>query len=823
MDEDGLSDDHAIVIGIRRYPTLGDAPLRAMDLEAPDRDAQSIASWLESPDGGRLRRKNIHMIRSADYPDPFDDDPKPVETDVVKAFETVFGKRDPSKGGRVGRRFYLYVSGHGFGHVRGRGALFTANATAVNRSHVFIASYFDWIYNAALFEQHVLWFDACSTRERLEMPQPVSLRSMIAPNAHQGRMMIAYAARFFLKAVETTVEGEPRGIFTHTLVRGLSGAAADPSTGAVTTASLRNYLINNMRRHMSLAQLADPDVSNEPDFGTVDDFELVPPSGSPTAGIGDEGDPAGPSLRLAIACTDPATEIFVVDAHDRLVARRLSGAEVSLPPADYTIRAKLGRAEWQGTVTLRADTTVRIPSIGFASAVPLDGTARAHETHAVALSGAAGAAEPGPGVGASLMVLARWWTASEPRQDLELPAPQAGLELHHHGGSHAFDLAEGADEGDRESDRWARRDVGVDPGLHRLALKTGSEPAALTVTALEGWQTRVALLYEPASTVGSIPRGQRLADVSIQMWPMDAPINDEAMRLAEAARMALADEQAIMSRELLEKTEAKFRNPMMGLYALHLMLLLERKEAQDQARRRPVPSPGLTPDRPVRFERALFDETLADTMAMFGEDHPDVRAIRLAAGHQAGRMPVGMPPMLWRSWASLVEASNANPRLVPVDLWERVADQTLHRPLMIWVRRSAAAVAGRGKSRKVAGMLVQASSASVLDRVAAPTSSQADRPGPAAAVDAAAPAMPVIDAVQPEGLGTGRVAAFPTDGPDAADPPDVRLGADGHRRTVGSPPPSRMPAVLLSDDERRRLTLEMGVPRSVVEWALKKL
>ena len=540
------------------------------------------------PTGGHLNPEHIHLIRSADYPDPFGaQGPAPVETDIVKAFEAIANEANPGHGGRVGRRFYLYVSGHGFGHIRGRGALFTANATLLNRSHLFVASYFDWIVNAGLFQQYVLWFDACSTRERLELPQPASLALRNAAHAHEGRMMIAYAARFFLKAVENTIEGEPRGVFTHTLLEGLRGGAKDPVTGAVTTATLRNYLINNMRRHMSLNQVADPDVSNEPDFGTVDDFELVPASDAEEAVLeAIVPAPAGRDVRLSVRSGVAATEIFVVDGHGRLVARGLKEVDASLPAADYTVRATLGRGEWQETITLDADLAVQVPLIGFATAIPLDGPyptreahdqARTHEEHVEAAHDAALATKQGPGVGASLMVMGRWWTdGSLPRS--RLSKPLAGVELHHHGGSDRLNLGREATEGYLDRDRWATRTVSVDPGVHTLRLTIDGKPAEMTVTALKGWQTRVFLLFEPTSGPGERPTGKRLSDVSQQMWREGAADDVEAMRLADAARIALADERSVMSPELLDMARAKFDNPMMGLYALHLMLLLKQKE-----------------------------------------------------------------------------------------------------------------------------------------------------------------------------------------------------------------------------------------------------
>lgn len=761
--------DHAIVVGIRRYPTLGGAdPAVAMHLQAPDMDAEAVATWIKGLSDGRP--KHVQTIRSADYPDPFGPEgARPIADDIVKAFK-IIAKWPRRPDGRVGQRFYFYASGHGFGHERHRGALFTANADDLDRDHVYIPSYFDWLVEAALFEEYVLWFDACSSRDRLVLPKFASLRPIKASRAPQGREMVVYAARFFMTAVENTINGRARGVFTHTLLEGLQGGAVDPATLAVTTASLRNYLINNMRRHMSPQQLADPDVSNEPDFGTVDDFVLVPPAAgipaAPAAAPAAQA-PAGPVFQLSVTCDNPATEIFVVDASNALAARGLKSVEASLPGGDYTVRARLGRSEWQETITLAADHRVSVPSITFASAAPLFGTDRTHETHVAAAREAAQAVEHGPGEGASLMVMARWWTGRGDAGFQPRTEPQAGLFFHHHGEATPLDLSLGAAQGDLDRDRWATRSVTVDPGLHRLALTVEGKPAEMTITALEGWQTRVFLLFEPTSSDSSPQRSKRLSDVSVLMWKEGAEDENEALRMAEAGRMALADERSVMSREMLRIANAKYGNPMMGLYALHLMLLLREKEAADRGTEDPA-STMSGPERPARFEDALFKATLANTTALFGEDHPDIRAIRFAAGQEAGRLPVMMPPMLWRSWAALVEASNANPRLLSVDLWESVADQASYRPFMIWLR-STAKIRKGGKFRQVEKIL-------------------------------RGPAKPSLH-IGPAGT------PLPSSGAPT-EPGRLAASGDPHSPLAGNV-------------DRRRLSIELGVPRAVIDRALR--
>jgi hypothetical protein len=140
--------------------------------------------------------------------------------------------------------------------------------------------------------------------------------------------------------------------------------------------------------------------------------------------------------------------------------------------------------------------------------------------------------------------------------------------------------------------------------------------------------------------------------------------------------------------------------------------------------------------------------------------------------------------MLWRSWAVLVEASNADARLLPVDLWERVAEQTVDRPLMIWMRRSAKAIRNRTKSRQVEEMLAQVIQSRSID---------------------AAATIP---------LSSPRIGARPSGGS-----PEAPREASTRTRAVEAPEPDRSPPA--DEARKRRLSMEMGVPRSVIERAIQ--
>ena len=79
-------DDHAIVVGISRYPGLG-------DLAGPENDAGEFTRWLLSPTGGDVPGEHVRTIVSSDYPAP--PDPHTAEPTVAAVQECLDGYQNP--------------------------------------------------------------------------------------------------------------------------------------------------------------------------------------------------------------------------------------------------------------------------------------------------------------------------------------------------------------------------------------------------------------------------------------------------------------------------------------------------------------------------------------------------------------------------------------------------------------------------------------------------------------------------------------------------------------------------------------------------------
>ncbi len=277
MDVTGASlqsDDHAVVIGIRRYADV--AAGWVSDLQGPDNDAAAVASWLRDPLGGGLPDDNVRVVRSADAPDPFTPGRVEPHQQMVKRALTDIAQlpKRTYQGQWAGRRLYVYVSGHGWANRRNEAALVTAEATRADPLNVLVTSWVEWMAQAAPFQELVFWGDTCSTRTQVAHLHTCDLPPSFSPNAPRVRTFSAYAAPIGLVAIENRMpDGEWHGAFTYALLQGIRGAAVTP----VTTDTLRDYLLNAMSAFLPPRDRDRPTVAKEPSFGFTDAMEFGSP------------------------------------------------------------------------------------------------------------------------------------------------------------------------------------------------------------------------------------------------------------------------------------------------------------------------------------------------------------------------------------------------------------------------------------------------------------------------------------------------------------------------------------------------------------------
>jgi hypothetical protein len=365
---------------------------------------------------------------------------------------------------------------------------------------------------------------------------------------------------------------------------------------------------------------------------------------------------SGGKVHLHLTAGSQLAEVFLIDHDFALVSRAVGELHADVEQGVYKVKAQVGEASAERVVILDKSETIDLSGdLRIASPVPLDGTTRNHEFHMYPAAEESRAVARGVGGGAQIFLCARRWSAPGMGYDESTKAP--GLSLHHPTGAKIIDLGESG-RGDRSLlDPMLTATVDVEPGTYLLRRRDESGVIAeQTVEALKDWQTQVFLLEDA--------KGEANQAISILMSQGGFDWDDPKARLADDARIALADERRVASQVITEALFAKFERPMLGLFGAHLMLLARDDE----------------------WEQTYFDGVVENLAGLLGPNQPDVVALATQSGHRpiAELEPVTSPPMLWRSWLLLIEASNDRPDLLPADTWRPLLRVLPVRPFLVW-------------------------------------------------------------------------------------------------------------------------------------------
>jgi hypothetical protein len=150
-------------------------------------------------------------------------------------------------------------------------------------------------------------------------------------------------------------------------------------------------------------------------------------------------------------------------------------------------------------------------------------------------------------------------------------------------------------------------------------------------------------------------------------------------RRTEEARAALADERKVASDSLSKSLFARSTNPMLCLFGAHLMLL-----AQETVENGPDEQSGRV-TAPVGFDQQVFDRVVGNLAELLGPHDPDVVALSTKLSEPPSPLPaLDAPPMLWRSWILLLDASNDSADLLPLHVCRQVAKLMPMRPFLVW-------------------------------------------------------------------------------------------------------------------------------------------
>ncbi|GHO96689.1 hypothetical protein KSF_067370 [Reticulibacter mediterranei] len=359
-------------------------------------------------------------------------------------------------------------------------------------------------------------------------------------------------------------------------------------------------------------------------------------------------------VRLVVDAENAATEIFIIDNHFQRVTEGITGGhgqlEVDLEPGIYKVKFVAGFLMQERYVELQAGSSpvlVSAPELSFSTSVPLKETRTTQDYHEESANQASKRIHYEVGIGSQLFVFVR----DLAKQGCNDSA--TGLTLHDLAGNLLVDFTR---QGERdidnpETDHWVGCNVQVDPGAYRLRVQLPGDADNVEileqiVVTCEGWQTQLFLLRR---FFGDLDDCQMLrADVnaaSIFMVPIGTGFQPErtGFREAELARQGLLRGRVVLDADELGKMIWRdHRNPMLGLYGAHQLLLAEK------------------PDLDLL-------RNVTDILYHMIGSHPDVIALDIYLRNLLTNDPVyrypdyhttyQAPPMLRSSWNILVRAS----------------------------------------------------------------------------------------------------------------------------------------------------------------------
>lgn len=373
-------------------------------------------------------------------------------------------------------------------------------------------------------------------------------------------------------------------------------------------------------------------------------------------------------------------EVFLVNHSFRLVGRGIGSLWAKVPPGVYKVKAHLGATTVEELVLVNREMTgaeaIDLSArVELASPAPIPGTAFSHDFQEELAAGESLDIDVAAGKGAEIFLMTRRWSAADVGDSSSTEL--TGLSLHDPDGMVVADLLElKVPTADRDPAAGAL--LAVDPGPYFLRWSDSSGIAAeQAIYAVAGWQTQVFLVDE------EFGGGSRRHNVSVLLSRHHFDPVDPRLVVVEEARVALAEERKVATELFTKSLFDDFENPMLELLGAHLMLIAdEALRSQDDEGLRP----GSTakPRAPVQFDQVQFDQVVAKLRQQLGGDHPDVVALATRSSHQWPPVRLTAPPLLWRSWKLLLEASNTDAGMVPPKVWQRTLGALPARPFFIW-------------------------------------------------------------------------------------------------------------------------------------------
>ncbi|MBL8264849.1 caspase family protein [Steroidobacter sp.] len=599
-------DHYAVLIAINQYPGI-------TPLHGPEHDAEDLRAWLEAPDGGDVEPTNIVRIYSSQYgvtANP--DDANPTEAHFKKVLNGWL-KVSPSEWReRVGERLYLFMAGHGFtsGSLTDP-ALYTAQAQPGDTAHIAALRYASKIQNAGFFDEIVLIMDCCQDVLKASSVTEPTWSPPDLQKTKSVKFMQAFSAPRAQKAFESLATDPPpiRGFFSSVFMEALRTAKADDE-GYVLARAVEDRLVEIWNdRYFKKTDYVPPIVAPR-DLRLYRRPQTKPalPTHQIVPGRAGAGRPPSTIVPLSVAtgqivCEDSGTEISVVDADRRVVARGVGTIRLQLPAGRYEARFRLGSAASQQAFYLgkvagadaslpkvSAVKSLHQPRLYFDSPVPMSNISNHHEYHYYpALDVERVQASRERRVGTSINIFARDSAHERPTPWLMDEQLRDRLKLRY------LDPATG-----RAAELIARSRVDQDAGYTSFiasnmpsgtyllgmprAYADGLYWHEIAICVPNGLEWRIDVYVDAVDDPIS---GRRfdLERASVLVVPAKAPnaLDSPEVRLTEVARLALLEGKLGVGPEVLAQLlNGSIDAPMLSLYTAYAIAGRPGKDSPDQ-------------------------------------------------------------------------------------------------------------------------------------------------------------------------------------------------------------------------------------------------
>jgi Caspase domain len=274
------TEDWAVVVGINYYFYRGLPTLRG-----PTRDADLFSQWLKNvawvPDDQVLR------VPASSAMPATADEAKPTVKSVGTTFKILADRAAKDPVLRLGRRLYIFLSGHGIVPLMAsnpdyrESALLAADADNDLNGHMGGRAYAEWFRARGIFDEVILFADCCRDNKPnvpLQIPQlPHGLR----PQREEGRQFYAAPAKLGFQAWERDW-GEPpevRGGFSYALIKALNDPTLCDADRNLTGSKLakRLYVTVPPHNNMMSPMIDYPNDPTKPEIIFVRRQEFVSP------------------------------------------------------------------------------------------------------------------------------------------------------------------------------------------------------------------------------------------------------------------------------------------------------------------------------------------------------------------------------------------------------------------------------------------------------------------------------------------------------------------------------------------------------------------